>query len=113
MKTLFFDNLIKTHKGIKEQRANLLNRRMIAAQDDLISKIEKKKDDIEFSLLEMEDFGPSSSFDLKTPDIDAEKWTTNYQSLLVNKRILDIEYEIAIETKAKWFSTKQKGTENE
>ena len=104
MKTNFLENLMKSNKGLKEQRANLLNKRMTAAQDNLIANLERKVDDINFSIMEMEDFGPTSSFDLKTPDLNSVEWVTKYHKILVDKRILDIELLIARETKKKWFT---------
>lgn len=100
----FKTNLVETNDSIKEKRANLLEAKISAEQEILSRDLEAKINNINYSIMEMEDFGPSSSFDLTMPDVSARNWVIEYQRLKISKRNLVIALALALETSDEWFS---------
>jgi hypothetical protein len=105
LKTRFEKELSLTSKGIIAKRAAIINRTAFKAQLKFQTACQDRVDDLDISLLNLEDFSTNStmSTEVVKKDWDANHWAQNMQSVKVNLEIAKQELKIAEETLSEWF----------
>jgi hypothetical protein len=103
----FLNSLTKSHKDIQKTRATRISKSAERAQRNIMDKFQADIDLIEDKLEAMEDLSPTSTTSLKfVENFDAEKWTSEYQQLKMQRALKAVELRIATETYTEWFTSK-------
>lgn len=107
--TKFEKDLRLSSKGIRGQRAEFATQDAIAAQDDLINSILKRKRDYERKLVKLQDVHPDSELSLQVTRDSAdeyywENWVAQVQKNKIQLANIEVELKLAKETKETWFT---------
>ena len=107
----FAQILSREHSSIREARAKNISEEALYAQEEIIRNLEKKKRELDKVLLDLQDLAPSTTFSLDVTNgkFDAENWAKKLQETKVSIKLVDVELDIAKETKEDFFGeTKNK-----
>ncbi len=109
----FLDNLRKNNKGIRDERAIRLDKRVENAQVSLVRAKQDRVFQLEDKIESLLDLSPthSTSLDFKE-SADADRYVNELHDLQVELRLAKVELEIAEETQEKLFG-KEKINESE
>lgn len=107
--TKFEKDLRMSSTDIRGQRASFATEDAKNAQDDLISAIEKRKRAVERRLVKLQDIHRESEVSLMVTRDEAdeyywENWVKAIQKAKVELANIEVELEIANNTKAGWFT---------
>jgi len=106
----FAENLKKSNKAIKEDRANRIAELVSIKQRNLVSNLEEKVINLKSKLADLEDLNPDTTMSLNPVkgNFNADAWVNDIQKVKLDLAIAEEEYAIARETQEEYFTEKKK-----
>lgn len=101
----FKANLVKDAKGIKEQRASIIENSARKAQENLVRTLTDELDLLNEKLLNLEDMSPDNTYSLRPTgkDFDPRRWVNELQNTKIAILNKEIEITVAKTTMTEWF----------
>ena len=95
-------------KGIKQERAERINRQVVRSHTDLINNLQKRKDAINDTIDELSDLSPNSTTSLKVggKNFNADEWVKQMHEAEIQLEEVEVELSIASKFAAKWLKDK-------
>lgn len=96
--------LTQSFPELRAQRADNQSSMVEVSQMNLVNSLKNQYLTLQNKLEALTDLGPSTTVDLKGPDINPQDWVREVQGLKVQLLEVEVQLNIAIETYEEWFS---------
>jgi hypothetical protein len=96
--------LTQSFPELRAQRADNQSSMVEVSQMNLINSLKNQYLTLQNKLESLTDLGPSTTVDLKGPNIDPQQWVKDVQGIKVQLLEVEVQLNIAIETYEEWFT---------